>query len=100
MRQWMIKKREALQLSRYEMAKLCCCSEDLLWMLESGDTVTHPNIASRIAYRYKLTLKQYNDLVLEKYRANELPPPKEPPTDEDYFADKYASTIRYKSKQR
>lgn len=75
-RTWMIKKRERLKLSRAEMAVWCSpygcngtISERLIGMLEDdAASVTHPNLARRIADVYGLTDKQYIGLLPENYR--------------------------------
>lgn len=101
MRQWLIDKREALGLTRGEMAQMCYCSEKLLWMLENGRDITHPGIVAWIALRYGLTVDEFNDLVAEKRRVKKLPKPKKPVTKAEYFAALYARQYIYRrSKKR
>lgn len=97
MRQWLIDKRKALGLSRKAMGRECKCSERLLEILELDDGITHPGIAAWVAFRYGLTVEQFNMLVSEGRQVQELPPPKEPPTLQEYYADKYATEARYKN---
>lgn len=74
MRKWMINKREALGVSQQEMARLCECSAYLIDLLESGDNdITHPHIAARIAHEYKMTVKEYNQLVHSSHQEKALP---------------------------
>ncbi len=80
----MIKKREQACMSVKDMARLCQCSELLLGNLECFGWVTHPHIASRIAYVYDLDLDQFNDLVPAFRRLATLPDPIAPPTSNDY----------------
>lgn len=100
MRQWMIEKREALGLTRRQMAKKCMCSDTLLGMLENADHITHPDIASQIAIEYDLTLDEYNSLVHEDRRVKEIPKKKQQPTVQRYYEMKYGRQKRYKEKQR
>lgn len=72
-RKWMIKGREKLGLSRIELGKSVGCSEKLIEMLEDGATITHPNIAARIAHKLGGTVRQYNQIVHRMHRVKELP---------------------------
>ncbi len=76
MKEFLTNKRNALGLDIEEMAKRCECSKRLLYMLEDGGNITHPEIAARIAKEYGLSLKEYNALVHEKHRAMRVPNPK------------------------
>lgn len=65
-----------------EMAKQCKCSFGLLRMLEEDDkSITHPNIAARIAKEYGLNLDEYNSLVYADYRGDSIPIAKNPPNE-------------------
>ena len=76
-REWMIKKRESMGLSRKQMAKRCnpknCnghVSEKLLEMLEEDDTnVTSPALVERIAEQYHIRKKEQKlGLIPKNYR--------------------------------
>ena len=69
-RDWMIRFRREMQISRQDMAKRIYkpgewkCSEKLLAMLESDeDNVTHPVIAAKIAKAYHATPEQAEKLL-------------------------------------
>ena len=100
MRQWLIEKREALGLNENQMARRCDCSARLLELLEHKDFITHKRIASRVAYAYGLTLDEYNSLIPERDRGDKIPPPKSPPSREDYYAKMYSREYRYKHNKR
>lgn len=86
MKEFMIAKREALGLTRQEMAKRCECSEGLLTLIEEGERdITHPHIASRIAKEYGLDVEEYNRIVHESHRVNKLPKPVAPPADQNVY---------------
>ena len=74
MKDFMITKREAKNMTRGQMAKRCGCSEYLIELLEEGDReITHPKIAAWIAKEYGLELDEYNRLVHESHKAKKLP---------------------------
>lgn len=75
MNEFMIDKRKALGLDIQTMAQRCRCSKNLLYMLEEGYDITHPEIAARIAKEYGLTVTEYNKIVHESHRAKRLPKP-------------------------
>ena len=76
MKEFMVRKREALGLTLQQMAQKCDCSMGILSLLEEGDQdITHPYIASRVAKEYGLSVDEYNRLVHEKHRASKLPKP-------------------------
>lgn len=84
MKDILTRKREGLGLTREQMAKKCQCTQGLLRMLEEGETeITHPHIASRIAKGYGLSLEEYNRIVHKNHRADRLPKPTAPPTEEN-----------------
>lgn len=70
-RQYMVDYRTKHGLGIERMAKRCKCGIYLLTMIEEHDrTVTHPNIAKRIAKAYKLTKRQFEGLIPENYRTS------------------------------
>ena len=83
-RAWITKGREKLGLDRKEFGKRVGCSEALIYWLEEGVTITHPNIAARIVRAVGGTVRHYNQLVHKMHKARELPeplparPPEEP----------------------
>lgn len=78
----MIERRERAQLSLQVMAYMCKCSHVLLENIESFGWVTHPHIASRIAYMYDMSLEEYNSIVPECRRSQIIPDPVDPPKDD------------------
>lgn len=85
MRAWMINMREARGRTIDMAAKFCGCSVRLLRMIEEDDTITHPDIAARIANVYGMSVGQYNRLVHKKHRAKVLPDVKSLPTNADWY---------------
>ena len=71
--------RKKFGLSIEEMAERCKCSSGLLRNIEENGWITHPNIATRIASKYRLNVDEYNQLVFRDYVATKLPKPVEPP---------------------
>lgn len=84
MRAWMINMREARGRTVDMAAKFCGCSVRLLRMIEEDDTITHPDIAARIANVYGMSVGQYNRLVHKKHLAKVLPEPLPLPTSTDW----------------
>lgn len=81
-RAWMTKRRETMERTEEQMAKLAVCTEYTIKQLEQdAGWVTVPTLAARVAHAYKMTAAEYNTLVLDKYRVAEggkLPPPRNP----------------------
>ena len=67
---------QRIGVSREVMAKACQCSERLLDQVIECGMITHPNIAARIANKYKLNVGDYNELVHKDHRSVVLPKPK------------------------
>ena len=80
MREELMRKCEAKQLTQAQMARKCKCSERLIVGIEEEDWITHPDIASRMAKEYGFGIRTYNQLVHEDRRAKELPKPVQPPS--------------------
>lgn len=55
-----------------EMSRKLKISGLLLGHLESGDWITHPNIAARVCAAYRLDVDDYNNLVHEDHQADKL----------------------------
>lgn len=84
MREELMRKREAKQLTQAQMARKCKCSERLIVGIEEEDWITHPDIASRMAKEYGFGIRTYNQLVHEDRRAKELPKPVQPPSAQNW----------------
>lgn len=81
-RELMKQRRSDWCITAKQMAEKCECSEALIFMVENGD-VTHPAIARRMQYYYKLTERQYETLIPEIHR----------PSSPKYEPDKYILRI-------
>lgn len=69
---------------RFDLADRVKCSEHLLWMLVNGhNTVTHPNIADRIADECRATPEQRDSLVAAKHHGTYVPKPPKPTAAEE-----------------
>lgn len=80
MRPWMIERRKEMGLTVKQMAEKCECGYVLLnWLENNKNIITHPDIASRIAAEYKLTVEQYNTLVAAFRKKTKLPKRVAPP---------------------
>ena len=66
-------RREALGLSVTQLARLCGCSESLIYYAENG-RVIHPKFADRIAEKLKLSTAERDALVAPKHRSDAPPP--------------------------
>lgn len=66
-------RREALGLSVTQLARLCGCSESLIYYAENG-RVIHPKFADRIAEKLKLSTEERDALVAPKHRSDAPPP--------------------------
>ena len=97
MRENLIRKREAKQLTQKKMAMLCKCSERLIVGIEEEDWITHPHIASRMAKIYGFGIRAFNQLVHEDRRVKELPAPVDPPDAKDW--GKYKSWAKMQAGQ-
>ena len=68
-RQYMIDYRKDRGIDLATMAAACKCSECLLRIVEADErNVTHPKIADRIRKKYRLTKKQYLQMIPREYR--------------------------------
>lgn len=74
MREAMITIREGRGLSRSEMAAQCRVSPELIYLLEVEERITHPNIATRIAQVYGLSVEARNSLCAKQHAITRLPP--------------------------
>ena len=91
-RKWMVDLRERMGLAMEEMAQRCECSHGLLYMVESG-SLTHHNIAARIARAYGMDVHQYNQLVADEHKARVLPRPKPKPVDHGLSIYSYGGMV-------
>lgn len=98
MKEFLIRKREALGLTQAQMAVKCDCSPGLLTAMEEIDRyITHPHIAARIAKAYGLNVQEYNLMVADKHKANKLPKARKRPTQTNLsiaFHGKYENPYR------
>ena len=78
MREAMITIREGRGLSRSEMAEQCRVSPELIYLLEVEERITHPNIATRVAQVYGLSVEARNGMCAKQHAIANLPPMSKP----------------------
>ena len=69
----MILLREKQELTPREMATKCQVSIRLLYILEEGDGITHPRIATAMALAYGMNVSQRNELCADMHKIDALP---------------------------
>ena len=73
MREAMIAIREGYGLSRRKMAEQCRVSPELIYLLEVEERITHPNIATRVAQAYGLSVEERNGMCAKQHAIARLP---------------------------
>ena len=73
MREAMIAIREGYGLSRGKMAEQCRVSPELIYLLEVEERITHPNIATRVAQAYGLSVEARNGMCAKQHAIARLP---------------------------
>ena len=58
-----------------DMARQCEMSGNLLYQLEEGKWITHPDIVSRVCAAYHLDVDDFNNFVSKDHRVDVLPKP-------------------------